>query len=312
VNVRRLVVAALLAVVALGAWAVARPRPAAAVAVAVAVDGPVLIVDQADGDEPRSRAIPDGAVALALDALSPDEAERLRAALDELATRLEARAHPLAVDLDDERAPDAALAEALRTLRPKLTAAESLTTGRWRSRDRSLVVTVAARCPEGDRHARCFPLADARADGVERWARFSAWPVAAAGVIELASADDARAAAVELRARAASLDSKVSLVIAPELDAHAPRETTRAIAACARRLSAVLGRTGDTPSDQRVLLEALAADARPARLPWTLKPREIVVVPRLGALSNLAAFTTEIESVIGRAPSWRQRPSSLD
>jgi hypothetical protein len=108
------------------------------------------------------------------------------------------------------------------------------------------------------------------------------------------------------------LDSKVSLVIAPELDAHAPRSTTRAIAACARRLCAVLGRAGDAPTDERVLLEALAADARPPRLPWTLQPRDIVVVPRLGALSDLAAFTSEIESVIGRAPSWRQRPASLD
>jgi hypothetical protein len=271
--------------------------------------GPVLIVDNSGdgGGDAADAARPEGAVALAVETLAPVEAERLRGALDELATRLGARAHPLGADLEDGP-PEQALDEALRALRPKLTAAESLTAGHWRSADGRLRVTAAAECPP-QRRARCFPVADAPADGLERWARFFAWPVAAGGVLGFGSRADARAAVDRLRARAASADSRIALVVgAGDRDA-AP---ARAIAVEARRVLALLPR-GEPKSEARALLEELAHDAPAPPLPWVaLAPDEVLVVPRLGALIDAAGFTREIESALPAPPAWRRRPTALD
>jgi hypothetical protein len=215
-----------------------------------------------------------GAPALAAASMAPVERQRLRRALEDLACRLDARAHPLADDFDD--APvDAALSRELGTALPKLTAARALYGAN--------VVDPWAR----------------GGSTAERRARFAAWAVSGAALLRFDDGDDARAAAARLRARAAERDSRIALVVgAGGFDASLVPELVALRAAAAR----VAARLHDD-DERRALLDEIARARWTAPPSWLqLETRELLVVPRLGAIAALGTFAAEIAA---HAPEGR-------
>lgn len=290
------------------AWIVTPPGPRAAVAEASAT----------------------ATTALALASLAGHELDELRAALETLASRLEARANPFGDDLDDGP-PGEAMAAVRRSLAPALTAAHHLVTRTQTSADGTFAIVLGASCDEAPARATCFPLWRGESSGhsggsdaqqtfasaeLRARAAFFAWPIASAAVVRFADAKQAATLLEALRDRARIPGSRIALALDERALGGAADPRVDAICDAAR---SVVAHAGATRSSELEALRSLAAvpsraSAPPRRVPWlVLGSGEIMVVPKLGGLSDGAAFGHELDEVtlargLEREARWIHRP----
>lgn len=231
------------------------------------------------------------AARLLLGALPTPEHARLTTLLDDLATRLQARANPLWVDLDDD-APDAPARAWYTRHRPTVDAALELARGCWQTVDGEVTVAALARCPPGSR-LRCHRLWGAEAPGaLDATTRLLAWPITDAVVMRARTAAAAREVRASLRALVAEEDSLAALVLPEEPDEGAPSEALRD--AAGRALAALPVER----ESERALLTAIASRALSgAPMAWlTRDPLRVVVVPRPSALTRPGAAAREVSA----------------
>jgi hypothetical protein len=261
------------------------------------------------------------AAALALGTLAPPELEALRAALDDLETRLQARSNPMVEDLEDGD-PLAPLALLLRRFLPALTACDAIASRRRATPEGTMVVAVAMTCEAPDGGATCLPLWNPSPGGrspeersVER-ARFLEWPLATAAVLGFANVAEAGSARANLRAGSREAASRIALVL-DEADLRGGEDG--GVAEVRRIATRVLTLASHDRAVDTTVLELIAREPPPGsrRVPWLrLDAEEILVVPRLGALANLASFVDEIERHLGGAglaasTEWVRRPETI-
>jgi hypothetical protein len=254
------------------------------------------------------------ATSCALAALSPMEREALRAALEDLATRIEARVNPLGEDLGDGL-PEDELNEAAARFLPTFTAARSLTAGEWATADGALVVRAVPECDPGAPCLRLYdPTArDARASGELR-ARFLAWPLAAAAIVRASDAAAAARVVDAFRASIARGTSRIALVVGGRdlrgevAEARAIREQARRVLRFARG-----SRGAGTRALALLAAEPAAGDLAPF---LALADDEVLIVPRMGALAEGGAFADEVEARVTALEArehvvWEARPSPI-
>lgn len=285
---KRAALAAVLLVAAAAAAFALRPR---------ASSDPVLVYrDVAEAPKKND----DHAMSLALASLSSVERDQVIASMEYATTRLEATLMPGAEDLG-EGDPMDELKKALAHYAPVLTAARAFeqgSEGAWTAKD--FAVRALAKCPEklapGE---RCVPVWG-ESDAAR--ARFVAWPIAAARVLELPTVDARATCAENLRHRRARDDSTVALVLSSDDLALRPVPERDAVRKAARRLGAAMA-VAKREDNQR--LEAFGRAAPAGRVaPWLeVKPWALLVVPKLSALATEDAFHAELASVCRGARS---------
>ncbi len=254
---------------------------------------------------------------VALAALSDAELAELEIGLRLLAARVEIRKNPLGEDLEDGP-PDEAVRAVRQRLAPTLTAAHYIARRTASSSDGALTVGIGASCTEAPAGAPCFALfrdgvARDRDEGENR-ARFLAWPLAAAAVVKI-EGEGCDVALEALRARARTPETRIALALDAASLAGSSRSRADDVRAAARAVTAKLA-PGRSPEVDA--LRPLGAPAPPGRLvpPVTLSDGEVLIVPKLGSLSQLDAFAREIDEISrtsGPATrvTWRRRPRAL-
>jgi hypothetical protein len=297
------------------AWIATPPRAAA-----LRAPGALEALDALDALDAGGAAIASADLALA--SLSEHELDELRAGLQQLAARLDARSNPFGDDLDDGP-PGEAIAVVRRSLAPALTAAHHLTARTQTSGDGTFAIVLGASCAEAPPDAACVPLW--RSAGVQLGARegdasaelrarasFFAWSIASAAVVRFA--DEARAVEVLeiLRARARTAESRIAIALDERALAGEADPRSDAVREAARSVVAHSLAGGST--EIQALRSLAAAPAAGRRVTWLVLERgEIMVVPKLGGLSDLAALDREIDEVfrargVEREARWIRRP----
>jgi hypothetical protein len=249
-------------------------------ACASSADGPVLAIRIGDGLRAQTAADLPSAMSLALAGLSANDRAELAEAIEGATDRAIARAHPLIVDLDDEPI-GRELRRVLAARLPAVSAASNLVRTSWSSG--GLEVELRDSCPPEAVH--CMPLHAEPASALERRARFAAWAIANAAVVQTPRVDDA---AARLRELASRPSSTIALVLTANLAADDELETSELRRAASRASELVDG-------DEATWLGALASGIA-ARLPIRLAADEILAVPRMGALARLLDFEDEVAS----------------
>jgi hypothetical protein len=245
-------------------------------------------------------------MSLALASIDPAERRRILDDMSYTAARLEARLSPLVVDLGDEDVdPVDEFRHAMESHMPSFTAARSFERGAW-----SIPGTetrVAASCAEVREGETCVPLWSSAPRPLDR-ARFASWAISNAAVVDLGTPAAVEAAARALRPRTSARDSVVSLVIT-EADLALEEVPERpALKDAAHRLGRAMA-ANEIEDDQH--LEAFARAKPVGRAsPWLrLSKTELVVVPRLSALTHLHELVLEVEAAAPTAHiRWVNRP----
>jgi hypothetical protein len=213
---------------------------------------------------------------------------------------MEARHHPLVVDLTDEASPP--LERVRGWFLPIWNAASALEAGRWRLPGRELeVATVVEGASSGGVRAfRAWDDASDR-DSLIDAARFAAWPITHARLVDARTPGQLASVTSALRKRLCDSDSCVALFVdRASLDRAEPSgafEAVRKLAERAVRLARAAAPEIDP--DLRSLLEHLP----PAEPPTTLKSwldlgvSELLVVPRLGSLARRSEFEAELRTL---------------
>jgi hypothetical protein len=235
-------------------------------------------------------------VTLVLNSLDDVGRAELARALGRLAAHIRRKRNPLFVPLDEDATGDPA-ESALRDLGPALTAAASLSAGRWAAADGGMTVRSVRSCA---RTSVCIALGFPAADGdLAARARFLAWPIGFAIVVESATPREAARTASALRA-ARSGSSRVALVLTSE-ELHSLRRSA-AVTEIAR-YAAELARAGATDTLAPLLAALAAAPRTRDEVPSLSIPRNaILIVPRLGTLATADAFVEEVRRVLQRSP----------
>jgi hypothetical protein len=255
--------------------------------------------------EPRAAAPTEGAEAraalLAVSSLSDAALVRLAQALDDSVARAERAGNPLLVDLDDDT-----LDQVLEAHLPTLNAATHLAHARFRTDD-GLAVAVGARCEDAPPGARCVGLWQRGGDDLDRRIRFLAWPFTCAAVVQTEPAHLA-ALSRALRDAVERPDGTIALVIEGEARAGAAQ-----LRASAQRALAAAEKHGARPP---ALLAALtsppsASMQEPSSRLLHRGSEDVVVVPRLGALSRLSEFNRELSAILANlgAPVRLRHPA---
>ncbi len=241
---------------------------------------------------------------LVLNTLAEPDRDALALALHDLADALARRANPLFVSVDDAAEKNAT--ERLRALAPRFTAAAALSARRWRSSSGDLVVHASERCANG---SVCFPLtARPVTQDLERRARFLAWPVGYAIILDTGHRADAQRIATTLQD--VSPDVGVALVLTTA-DLHGLRRSP-----ALDRIFRQARRVRDHLAGGAALLDSLgallAAAASPDEVPWLRLPAGgVLVVPRLGALATSRRFVDGVRERLGVLrinPTWLAAP----
>jgi hypothetical protein len=302
---RRNVVSLLVAGVAVAAGAAffglrARaPRPVAA------ARGPRLVwstAPSASAAEPVSGDTLATAAWLVLTSL--DEAAQRRT-LDDVAELLdaaEAQLNPLALVLSEE--PPEQIRRRLRTsLLPAWTAARSLVQSKWNSGDGSLSVRLAPKDEPGDAESSVDAWSQPAPGTRAAQARFVAWAVSSALLVDAGNAQSAVTLAARLRRAARSPGSRIALVLdSPALAVDArllgeARADYREIQARLRAVSETRLRRG-LGTAAALALALRAGLPKPPLLEWlNLAPRELLVVPRLSAMNQRDAFEASVRAL---------------
>jgi len=233
--------------------------------------------------------------------LGPPAQDRLLTALESLLDSLEARLHPLGVDLLEESPEQIARREAPWLL-PIWTAARTIARRSFVAGDRSLAVLVhGAATPLPATLSPFDPFGTTNEDPNLRLARFLCWPISAAVRVKL-GAETAR----RLRERCGAPASRLALVIdnsAQMVDAAAIERATRErLLALQRRLSRLPRRKCQDCESLDEVVSALARGLPEApALDWLeLGSGEALAVPRLRAVSERDAFLRELSELSQR------------
>lgn len=233
--------------------------------------------------------------------MAPSSHERLLSALEALADSLEARSHPLGLDLSDESPEELAQREAPWLL-PIWTAARTIARRCFLAGDRSLAVVVnPAGSPLPSTLASFDPFGKADTHADLRLARFLSWPISAA--VRVKTPADTLAA---LRARSASPKSALALCIdakVQSVDVTAiERDAALRLHALSTRLSRFARRKCENCESLADVIDALSAGLPVApALDWLeLGSDEAFVVPRLSAVSRRDAFLRELAELSAR------------
>lgn len=277
--------------------------------------GPVLVIRPAapapeDGDAERAD---DRAMSLAVASLSRSERAEVLAAMTYAAARLESRLTPLGEDLGDGD-PIEELEKTIALYAPVLNGARAFEAGRWQSAE--LDVRVAGTCPPVRAPGElCVSLRGERGDeepvAVAGRARFLAWSVAHAHILELPSEREARECAEALRERRRRDTSVMSLVLTKEDVELRPVPERDDLQRAARRLGAAIA-ASERRNPER--LESLGRAAPAGHVtPWlNLSASIVLVVPRLSALARLAELPREVEELGScRVARWVRGSSSV-
>lgn len=232
---------------------------------------------------PRADAFVLASVVAHLDARERRELSEL---LDATATRLEARLNPLLEDLG-EGDPEAELRAWAAPRTAMLQSAAALARTRHCAMD-GFCVSMAATCPTG---ARCIPAWGASSDPDAARARFLAWPVAGAVLLRAPDAASRDRAVADLRVRARDERSRIGLVVTR-------RDGDTDLIPEVREIRDAWGRV-------RVLSTAVREQhldvptLRDGALPLAWGDLDVVVVPRVGSLTEPKEFEAEVVALAG-------------
>jgi hypothetical protein len=238
------------------------------------------------------------ATAVALASLPRRRAEEVR--LRRLVDRLVAKAHPLGLDLEGGD-PAGELRRWFGAKLPSFTAADALLRARWVAADGSLSVRLETSCRDG-------------APALPERAAFLAWPITRAVVLEVPSPLARGRLVARLRAAAARGGSTVALVLTARDLISSSRNGIGTLRPTVRRLVRLLQQRGPLPAELWPL-RAIAGGTFRGRLSsrLQLRPREILIVPRLSALARLPSFVGEIDSRLDelgmrQEVAWNAKP----
>lgn len=255
---------------------------AALLSVALAAGAPLIV--EAPGAGPP--VVEGAGTWLWLNALGPARRAHAAERLEGLATRLEARFHPLVHDFEDEPL-EHDVRRFLRNHLPSLTTARTLARGHWPG-PQGTHLTVARACPAG---ARCMALGQ-----LDRQRAFRAWPVAQAFIVRSRFVS---AAALAAHLRAWLPPERFGLVItAADL---APRPAPR-VAKAAARLHKRLARLD---AQYAAWLDQLGAADQPRPVALPVAPDEVWIVPRLSGLARQAQLRATLDDALRGVPvTW--------
>jgi hypothetical protein len=239
---------------------------------------PLLEVREASEEDRKAAGKPNWlrAFELALPNLDDTDRNDLRAILEQHRTRLEARLSPLGSDLFDGDPRDA-LAAWARVHGLLVQTAAALSTRSWMLADGVHVVSLVDACG-----SRCVPLwgtADA-----DRPVRLAAWAWSEAMLLRVEDRE-ARSCVRHALRQAARERASLALVVAGEEDA-ATTEDERALVRDVLAMEAMRS-SGSIPVEEK---------ARPSIPEPVLGPADLLCVPRLAAITDLATFASQIEA----------------
>lgn len=221
--------------------------------------------------------------------------QRFVSALEEQLERAEESAHPLALDLDTDDGLE--LKRLTRELWPRVTAAQALLLPELASAGQKLV-------PCNDRSAR-YSLWKEGSDGLPLASprvRQRAW---AHSTLAMLRSSEVQKLAARLRELAAEPTSAIALVIEPT----AAVDGLSRLSERARKLQR---RAGRSARPAPAVLGLLAQSRGSVERPIVLGPRDLVAVPRLGALARLSDFAAEIERALTPGDRWLKRPEVFE
>jgi len=262
-----------------------------------APESPVLVVRARAGGA-RASLRPDAderAMTLAAAAMAPADRQHVLELIDFATARLEAQLSPFGTDFD-EGDPVEQLRKSLQPYLALFTAARELDRTAWTSDD--LAVRIAMSCADAHVAAdeTCAPLRDPPgapppSPEVKR-ARFLAWAMASAKILELGTRARAEHCAPALRARSTEALSPIALVLLPDDLALRPAGEPSDLQAAAGRLGRAIVVSGRQPPKD---LEAFARVPREEQVaPWLgIKEGQVLVIPRLSALGRPLPATCE-------------------
>lgn len=255
--------------------------------------GPVLVLSSSA--PAPDEALDAATVKLALGSLAPNALDELVDLLDEGLTALETKANPLLIDVLDGDHRDRWAASVARFL-PMLNAAREFVRGAWSSSD-GLSVRVERRGDvRGGRTIPAWPAAGA-GERTDQRARFLAWPVSYARLLQAPDPLTCERLAGLLREQASRPEAMTGLV----LDQASLAGTRRfdELARVVRDRRRLLARAKGDPAVAG--LATLVDPGEPRRVAgWLdLSPRELLVVPRLSALARDREFGQYVMRVAG-------------
>src|SRR5690606_4312037 len=235
-----------------------------------------------------------GAAWLSFATLAPAGQNRLLTAIEAMLDSIEARLHPLGIDLLDESPERIARREAPWPL-PTWTAARSITRRCFVAGDSSLAVLVQGREPLPSSLSGFDPFSAGADDADQRLARFLCWPISSAVRIRVESGTTR-----VLRERCGAPASKLALVIDEGMQAvsptRVPSDALARVRALQERLSHFERSNCDDCESFSEVIAALSEGLPDApALGWLeLSTGEALVVPRLSAVSAQDAFLQEL------------------
>jgi hypothetical protein len=265
----------------------------------VAVEGPVLVVRSvSDGGAKRPPLRGDAderAMTLAAASMAPADRQHVLELIDFATARLEAQLSPLGTDFDDGD-PVEQLRKSLQPYLAIFTAARELDRTAWANDD--LEVRIATSCATAHVGAGevCAPLRDPAGapppPSIVKRARFLAWAMASARILDVGSKARAQQCAQTLRVRSTEALSPIALVLLADDLALRPASEPSELQAAATRLGRAIVVSGRQPPKD---LEAFARVPRPEPVaPWLgIGEGQVLVIPRLSALGRALPATCE-------------------
>jgi hypothetical protein len=248
---------------------------------------------------------PDGAawrgLSLAVRALPEKQRAEIVDAISEWVDDVEMRRHPLVVDFTEELSPP--LERVRAWFLPVWNAATALDARRWDLPGKKFQVSIAREGDSSKGAARVFRAweganeRDVLLDG----ARFAAWPITSARLVDTEAIGGSARFAGLLRARLCDPASCVGVFVdrssLDRLDRCIEVDAIRVLAERARRLAA--RSAADLEPEVKALLDQVPTSEPATTLKdWLdLGQSEVLIVPRLGALARRAAFDDELRSL---------------
>jgi hypothetical protein len=230
---------------------------------------------------------------LVLNSMGEQQRQQMADSLAKLAVAANKKKNPFFVSLDDSEARTAA-EDLIKQTAPGFTAASALCAGRWQSREGDMHIRMVSRCAA---KTRCISLTEPPSgDEAERRARFLAWPLGYAILLEVAPGTDVNQVAQSLRGPG---ETHIALVLTSD-ELHSLRESPALtkLLKRVRQIAKIVPARG-TPLRAVVARIAIAATAGD-ELPWLQLPAgAILVVPRLGSLATSDAFVAEARTRLG-------------
>jgi hypothetical protein len=260
--------------------------------------GPWLRVEAAADLEPEG-AIAWRGLALALRALPEARRTELVEDVSQWVADAEARSNPFVVDLSDESTPP--LERVRSWFLPIWNAATALDARRWRLPRENLDVAIVRDELAGS-GPRVFRAWQGEGDSQIERARFAAWAVARARLVDCGSTEGRDRLAARLGDRLGDPDSCIGLFVdsrhLDRADRCRPFDSILEMAERSRRLAARA-----QPGSLDPELKSLLAHVPPGEPISTVKDwldlgaNEVLVVPRLGALARVAAYEGELKGL---------------